>query len=403
MYYKSQAVFEIHWRKVNMAYNEQDRSIHCPVSKDCGGCTYTSVAYDKELEKKQKFVDQLFEGICKCEPINGMYRPAYYRNKVHAVVGLDREKNIITGNYKEGSHRIVPVEACMIEDQKADEIIATLKTLFKSFKYEPYDEDKKTGFVRHILIRRGFSTKEVMVVLVTSIINFPSKNHFVKALLEKHPEITTIVQNVNGMSTSMVLGNRNNTIYGKGYIEDVLCGCRFRISPQSFYQINPSQTEKLYKAAIKMADLKKTDTVIDAYCGIGTIGITAAKHAGKVIGVELNSQAVNDAQINAKLNNISNISFINDDAGEFLVDYAKNNKADVVIMDPPRSGSTEDFINSLIKIKPEKIVYISCNPETQVRDLRPLLKAGYKLKECRPFDLFPHTEHVETVCLLLKK
>ena len=222
-----------------------------------------------------------------------------------------------------------------------------------------------------------------MVVLITSDIMFPSKNNFIKALLEAHPDITTIIQNVNGMSTSMVLGKRSKTLYGKGYIEDVLCGCRFRISAESFYQINPVQTEKLYKAGVQMANITNKDTVIDAYCGIGTIGISVASHAGKVIGVELNEQAVNDAQVNAKINKIKNIEFVNGDAGEFLVDYAQSKKrADVVIMDPPRSGSTPDFIKSVFKLKPRKVVYISCDPSTQVRDVKMFMKGGYKVKEC---------------------
>ena len=243
-----------------------------------------------------------------------------------------------------------------------------------------------------------------MVVLVTSDIMFPSKNNFIKALRNQHPEITTIIQNINGMSTSMVLGKRSKTLYGKGYIEDVLCGCRFRISAESFYQINPVQTEKLYKAAIKMGNITNKDTVIDAYCGIGTIGISVASHAGRVIGVELNSQAVKDAQVNAGINNIKNIEFINKDAGEFLIEYAQaKGKADVVIMDPPRSGSTPEFIRSVLKMKPRKVVYISCDPSTQVRDVRLFMRGGYKVDSCAGYDLFPHTVHVETVCLLSRK
>ena len=239
-----------------------------------------------------------------------------------------------------------------------------------------------------------------MLVIVTAGVTFPSKNNFLKVLCEKHPEITTIVQNINDRRTSMVLGKRNIVLKGKGYIEDVLCGCRFRISPTSFYQINHQQTEKLYKKAIQLADISKNDTVIDAYCGIGTIGIVASKKAGKVIGVELNSEAVSDAKINASINNIKNVTFVNADAGDFLVEYAKNAKADVVIMDPPRSGSTPEFLNSLLKIKPDRIVYISCGPDTQARDIKVLIKGGYKVTACQPFDLFPHTEHVETVVLL---
>ena len=382
-------------------FNENDKSISCSVCQRCGACDYIKVPYEKELSEKKNYINKLFKGICTFDKVNGMYRPAFYRNKVHAVVGLDRDKNIITGTYEEGTHNIIAVDECMIEDSKADEIMATLRQLFKSFKYVPFNEDTKRGFIRHVLIRRGFSTKEIMVVLVTSDIMFPSKNNFIKALRNQHPEITTIIQNINGMSTSMVLGKRSKTLYGKGYIEDVLCGCRFRISAESFYQINPVQTEKLYKAAIKMGNITNKDTVIDAYCGIGTIGISVASHAGRVIGVELNSQAVKDAQVNAGINNIKNIEFINKDAGEFLIEYAQaKGKADVVIMDPPRSGSTPEFIRSVLKMKPRKVVYISCDPSTQVRDVRLFMRGGYKVDSCAWYDLFPHTKHVETVVLL---
>ena len=382
-------------------FNEKDKSISCSVCQRCGACDYIKVPYEKELSEKKNYINKLFKGICTFDKVNGMYRPAFYRNKVHAVVGLDRDKNIITGTYEEGTHNIIAVDECMIEDSKADEIMATLRQLFKSFKYVPFNEDTKRGFIRHVLIRRGFSTKEIMVVLVTSDIMFPSKNNFIKALRNQHPEITTIIQNINGMSTSMVLGKRSKTLYGKGYIEDVLCGCRFRLSAESFYQINPVQTEKLYKAAIKMGNITNKDTVIDAYCGIGTIGISVASHAGRVIGVELNSQAVKDAQVNAGINNIKNIEFINKDAGEFLIEYAQaKGKADVVIMDPPRSGSTLEFIRSVLKMKPRKVVYISCDPSTQVRDVRLFMRGGYKVDSCAGYDLFPHTKHVETIVAL---
>jgi 23S rRNA (uracil1939-C5)-methyltransferase len=384
-------------------YDEKERRIHCAFSEKCGGCDYAGMKYDNELAVKKKYIEELFGEYVKVDDIVGMYRPIYYRNKVHAVVGLDDSRNVIAGTYEENSHRIVDTSDCMIEDSQCTDIIKDIKELIASFKYQPYDEDAGKGMIRHILLRKGFSTKEIMLVIVTAGVAFPSKNNFLKALCEKHPEITTIVQNINDRRTSMVLGKRNIVLKGKGYIEDVLCGCRFRISPTSFYQINHQQTEKLYKKAIQLADISKNDTVIDAYCGIGTIGIVASKKAGKVIGVELNSEAVSDAKINASINNIKNVTFVNADAGDFLVEYAKNAKADVVIMDPPRSGSTPEFLNSLLKIKPDRIVYISCGPDTQARDIKVLVKGGYKVMACQPFDLFPHTEHVETVILLSRK
>lgn len=384
-------------------YDEKERRIHCAFSEKCGGCDYAGMKYDNELAVKKKYIEELFGEYVKVDDIVGMYRPIYYRNKVHAVVGLDDSRNVIAGTYEENSHRIVDTSDCMIEDSQCTDIIKDIKELIASFKYQPYDEDAGKGMIRHILLRKGFSTKEIMLVIVTAGVAFPSKNNFLKALCEKHPEITTIVQNINDRRTSMVLGKRNIVLKGKGYIEDVLCGCRFRISPTSFYQINHQQTEKLYKKAIQLADISKNDTVIDAYCGIGTIGIVASKKAGKVIGVELNSEAVSDAKINASINNIKNVTFVNADAGDFLVEYAKNAKADVVIMDPPRSGSTPEFLNSLLKIKPDRIVYISCGPDTQAKDIKVLVKGGYKVTACQPFDLFPHTEHVENVCLLSRK
>jgi len=384
-------------------YDEKERRIHCAFSEKCGGCDYAGMKYDNELAVKKKYIEQLFGEYVKVDDIVGMYRPIHYRNKVHAVVGLDDSRNVIAGTYEENSHRIVDTSDCMIEDSQCTDIIKDIKGLIASFKYQPYDEDSGKGLIRHILLRKGFSTKEIMLVIVTAGVAFPSKNNFLKVLCEKHPEITTIVQNINDRHTSMVLGKRSIVLKGKGYIEDVLCGCRFRISPTSFYQINHQQTEKLYKKAIQLADISKNDTVIDAYCGIGTIGIAASRKAGKVIGVELNSEAVSDARVNASINNIKNVTFVNADAGDFLVEYAKNAKADVVIMDPPRSGSTPEFLNSLLKIKPDRIVYISCGPDTQARDIKVLVKGGYKVMACQPFDLFPHTEHVETVILLSRK
>ena len=383
-------------REKNMKYN-------CPYDKKCGGCNLLKHDYAEQLKIKKAALAKLLAPYGRLREVIGMDEPLHYRNKVHAVFTTDRKGNVISGVYEEGTHKVVAVDNCLIENEKADEIIATIRKLIPSFKLKVYDEDRRTGLFRHVLIRTAHSTGQIMVVLVLSSTMFPSKNNFVKALLKEHPEITTIVMNINDKRTSMVLGDREQTLYGKGYIEDVLCGCRFRISPTSFYQINHQQTEKLYKKAIQLADISKNDTVIDAYCGIGTIGIVASKKAGKVIGVELNSEAVSDAKINASINNIKNVTFVNADAGHFLVEYAKNAKADVVIMDPPRSGSTPEFLNSLLKIKPDRIVYISCGPDTQARDIKVLVKGGYKVTACQPFDLFPHTEHVENICLLSRK
>jgi 23S rRNA (uracil1939-C5)-methyltransferase len=332
-----------------------------------------------------------------------MEHPYHYRNKVHAVFSHDRKGNAISGVYQKGTHRVVPIDSCQIEDEKADEIICSIRGLLKSFKIRTYDEDTGYGLLRHVLIRRGFASGQILVVLVTASPIFPSKNNFVKALRKIHPEITTIVQNVNGRGTSMVLGEQEKTLYGKGYIEDTLCGCTFRISPKSFYQVNPVQTEKLYEKAIRLAALTGKETVIDAYCGIGTIGLIAASQAKEVIGVELNRDAIRDAITNAKTNQIKNVRFTCADAGKFMVGMASaGERADVVFMDPPRSGSDEVFMDCLAKMAPKRVVYVSCNPETLARDLAYLEKKGYQAQGAWPYDMFGWTAHCETVCLMSK-
>ena len=382
----------------------EEKVLSCAYAKKCGGCRYQGVPYEKQLAKKQKQVQELLGKYGKVQKIIGMKNPYFYRNKVHAVFDRDRKGNIISGIYEEGTHRVVPVENCLIEDEKSQEIIRTIRGMLKSFKIRTYDEDTGYGLLRHVLIRRGFSTGEIMVVLVTGSPIFPSKNNFVKALRKAHPEITTVVLNVNDRQTSMVLGDREKPIFGPGFIKDRLCGCMFRISPKSFYQVNPVQTEILYQTAIDYAGLTGKETVIDAYCGIGTIGLIAAKKAGKVIGVELNKDAVKDARINAKENKITNAAFYQGDAGRFMVEMAaKGEKADVVFMDPPRAGSDERFLSSVVKLSPKKVIYISCNPETLARDLKYLTKHHYKVEKIQPVDMFPFCDHCETVCELVRK
>ncbi len=376
----------------------------CPNFKKCGGCQYLDLPYDKQLEKKTKELRALLKPFCKVHPVIGMEEPWHYRNKVHAVLDRDKKGNIISGVYKEGTHHVLPVDVCLIENEKADSIIATIRKLMPSFKMKTYDEDTGYGFLRHILIRTAHATGEIMVVLVTASPVFPSKNNFVKALRKEHPEITTVVQNLNNRGTSMVLGEKEQVLYGPGFITDELCGLRFRISSRSFYQINPVQTEVLYKLAIDAAELTGKETVIDAYCGIGTIGMAAAKKAKEVIGVELNKDAVRDAITNAKINQMKNIRFFNNDAGRFMVQMAAQGaKADVVFMDPPRSGSTEEFINAVAILKPQRVVYVSCGPDTLARDLAVFKKKGYEAKEAWGVDLFPQTGHCEVCVKLCRK
>ena len=373
----------------------------CPVASKCGGCRFIGKAYGEQLEIKQTRFRKLMEPYCRPEPIIGMERPEHYRCKVHAVFGEDRKHNIISGIYEEKSHRIVPVDSCLIENEKADEIIVAIRGLLKSFKIRPYNEDTGYGLFRHVLIRTGAATGQIMVVLVLTSPVMPSKNNFVKALLKLYPEITTIVINVNDRDTSMVLGEREQVIYGKGYIEDKLCGKTFRISPKSFYQVNPGQAEKLYGKALEYAGLTGKEVVVDAYCGTGTIGIAAAERAGKVIGVELNADAVRDARNNARGNRVKNIEFYQGDAGRLLAEMAEQGeKVDLVMMDPPRSGSSREFLDAVAGIKADRIVYVSCNPDTLVRDLKYLKGKGYSVKRCVAVDMFPFTEETEACTLL---
>lgn len=383
-----------------MAEQKKKKTL-CPVASKCGGCQWIEKSYEEQLQVKSTRFRKLMEPYGKPEPIIAMENPTHYRNKVHAVFGEDRKHNIISGIYEEKSHKIVPVDSCLIENQKADAIIVTIRGLLRSFKIRPYNEDTGYGLLRHVLIRVGQVTRQIMVVLVLSSPIMPSKNNFVKALLKEHPEITTIVVNVNDRRTSMVLGDKEQVIYGKGYIEDVLAGKTFRISPKSFYQVNPVQTEKLYAKAMEYAGLTGKEVVLDAYCGTGTIGMIASDYAKEVIGVELNKDAVKDAVSNAKRNGITNIRFYQNDAGKFLMNMAEQGLAlDVLLMDPPRSGSDEAFLSSVVKLHPKKVVYISCGPDTLVRDLKYLTKNGYKVSKTVAVDMFSFTDHIESVTLL---
>lgn len=422
--------------KMNKERNpENDRSADrrlCAAAGKCGGCQYIDMPYEWQLKKKQRTVEQLLKGYGKVDRIIGMEQPEHYRNKVHAAFDFQKGKGIVSGIYREGTHTVVPVDSCLLEDRKADEIIVSVRELAKSFKFKTYDEDTGYGLLRHVLVRVGHTTGQIMVVLVLGSPVLPSKNNFVSALCKLHPEITTIVLNVNNKKTSMVLGDKEQVLYGKGYIEDELCGRTFRISSQSFYQVNAVQTEKLYGRAIAYAGLTGRETVVDAYCGIGTIGLAAAEHAKKVIGVELNQAAVRDAVTNAKINGVRNIDFYHNDAGKFMIQLAAaGEKADVVFMDPPRSGSTPEFMEALLRLCPERIVYISCNPETLARDLkyltgeetggRPDAAAGssagkerghgkkmdrragrncYRVTGITPVDMFPYTDKIEVIIKL---
>ncbi len=378
--------------------------LNCPFRRECGGCEDRDRTYESLLGDKQRHVESLLKGLCPVRPIVGMEDPFHYRNKVHAAFALDRSGRILSGPYARGSHRVLPVPGCLIEDRRADETIAVIRDLMADFHILPYNEDTGAGLLRHVLIRTGKNTGQMLVTLVIGRTPFAAQRAFAEKLVRRCPWITGICVNLNGRHTSMILGDSTRTLYGRGYIEDELCGLRFAIGPSSFYQVNPVQTEKLYRKAIEMAGLTGRETVLDAYCGVGTIGLCAAAGCRRGIGVELNRDAVRDAEGNRKRNGIGHFSFVCDDAGRYMRALAaKGEHLDAVFMDPPRAGSDEKFLSSLCALGPERVVYISCMPETLARDLRFLGKNGYIAREAVPFDMFPWTEHVETAILLSRQ
>ncbi len=379
----------------------QKGMFRCPFAAQCGGCQLTHLPYTQQLAHKQRQVEKLMKGLCAVEPIIGMEDPFHYRSKVHAVIASDKKNGVYSGVYAAGTHRAVPVTHCLLEDERAGAIIRTVVEMAPRYKLRIYNENTHRGWLRHMLVRTSDTTGQIMVVIVATAQEFPGGKAFVAELLQRHPEITTVVLNINQRETSMVLGKKDVVLHGPGYLEDVLCGKRFRISPQSFYQVNLRQTEVLYRTAIDLANLTGTETLLDAYCGTGTIGLCASDKAKALIGVELNADAVRDAKTNAALNQVKNAKFYCDDAGRFLSGMAQEGTPlDVLIMDPPRSGSTPQFLQSAITLGPGRIVYVSCNPVTLARDLQVLVKGGYRIDRCVPVDMFPGTEHVETVVCL---
>ncbi len=381
--------------------NPTATTARCPHASACGACGLVDYTYADQLAVKQAAVQRLLKPFGRVEPIRGMDNPLHYRNKVHAVFAQNRKGGVVAGTYRLGTHAVVPVERCLIEDERAAAVIATVRTLAESFGLEPYDEDRRTGFLRHALVRAG--QRELMLVLVTAKAAFPHKSAFLRELMARHPGLTTVVHNLNDRRTTMVLGEKNETLLGPGYITDTLCGMEFRISPQSFYQVNSAQAEVLYGLAAEMAALRGRETVLDAYCGVGTIGLTMAKQCAQLVGVELNPAAVRDAQGNARRNGVTNARFIAGDAGRFLHGCAQaQTPLHAVIMDPPRSGSDGAFLQALLALSPPTVVYISCDPQTLARDLQVLNAGGYRMRRAVPVDMFPFTEHVECAVLITK-
>lgn len=373
----------------------------CGCFKRCGGCQLDE-SYPDQLQRKNAKASRLLSSFGPVQPIVPMDVPYNYRAKVQTVYGFDRSGRVISGVYQSSGRRFTATDDCMLEDKRAQTVVRELKKLIKPLKLYPFDTQTGKGILRHTLIRTSPSTDQLMLVIVTSGPRLPAKNSLVTALREKCPFITTIVQNICTDPMPLTLGERENVLWGKGYIEDELCGCRFRISPRSFYQVNPAQTGKLYEVAVTAAGAGKGVTVIDAYCGTGTIGIICASRGAMVIGAESNEAACRDAAANARLNGVEDITFYARDAGEFLDEMARRGqRCDVLIMDPPRAGASLRFIRSIGRMRPGRVVYVSCKIETLKRDLDQLTKLGYRAESIRPFDMFPHTTSIETVISLV--
>lgn len=399
--------FEKKYKLVKILEESKDRiNVKCDVYKRCGSCHLLHMNYNKQMEFKYNYVsnalkEQKLSG--KIDEVITAERKERYRNKMQVAFSSRIENNkseIIYGFYAEDTHKIIPLNDCLVQSVKQNEIVKTIAKIMKELRLTPYDEDKRTGLIRFVMVREAIKSDEILVVVVTNGDIFPSRSEFVKRLRNKCPYITSIVQNVNTRKTSIILGDDERVLFGPGYIVDELCGIKFKISSKTFYQVNPYQTEKLYNKVIEYANLSKNDVVLDAYCGVGTIGMVMAPHAGLVIGVESNKQSVINARDNAYHNKVKNIRFVNQDATEFLIN--DDNKYDVVVMDPPRSGSTVKFLTALKKIAPRKIVYVSCEAKTLARDLKELVDK-YEIKKKCIVDMFVGTYHIETVVLLSLK
>lgn len=380
----------------------------CPVFKRCGGCHLQHIRYENQLEIKRGFIEAAMERIggfhgFKCDSIIGMNTPERYRNKCIFPIGTDRNGEIISGFYAQRSHDIIPIDDCMVGIPENEKIVDALKAYMKDNEVEPYDESTHSGLVRRVFIRDARTSGEIMVVISVNGKSIPQKQQLIDRLLNVSDKIVSIYININEKQTNNVLGETNKLIYGKTEIEDTLCGIKFKISPNSFYQINPQMTEKLYGKALEYADIEDTDTVLDVYCGIGTISLAAAKFAKYVVGVEIVEQAINNAKENAKNNDINNVDFYVDSAETAVPRLiSEGMKPDIVILDPPRKGSDEKTLAAIVNAQPKRIVYVSCNASTLARDAKFLAESGYVPSAVTGVDMFPHTHHVETVCLMSK-
>ena len=388
----------------------------CPVARQCGGCQIQELSYEAQLDFKTKKVYGNLERIggfspefldTVMEPICGMEEPFYYRNKAQFPIGTDREGNIVTGFYAGRTHQIIPNMECALGVSVNQKILQIIVDFMNQYGVSAYNEETGRGLVRHVLIRYGFTTKEIMVCLVINGDNFPKSEKLADKLVQIEG-MTSITYSVNKENTNVIMGKEIGVLWGQGYITDYIGDVKYQISPLSFFQVNPVQTEKLYGLALEYAGLKGNETVWDLYCGIGTISLFLAQKVKKVYGVEIVPQAIDDARNNAKINGIENAEFFVGKAEEVLPEYyARYEKehgekayADVIVVDPPRKGCDETLLDTMVEMKPERIVYVSCDSATLARDLKYLCERGYEIQRVKPVDQFPHTVHVEVITLI---
>ena len=388
--------------------SEYRKTSDCETYRRCGGCDLRHIEYQETLKMKQNAVQSLvnktLKARIKVQETVGMENPYYYRNKAQYPVGLDKEQNPVIGVFANRTHEIIPIKECLIQNKKSQELAKFVLEFIKKNKISVYNEKTTKGLVRHIVTKVGIKTNELMLVLVINGREIPKEQELVKEVLEKFQNVKSIVKNINTKNTNVIMGNENVDLYGNGYIKDILGDYEFKISPLSFYQVNPVQAEKLYSIGLKSAEITKDDIVFDLYCGIGTISLFMSKYAKKVYGIEIIDDAVRDAKENAKLNKVDNTEFIAGDVEEVLDDLINNKKVipDVIMVDPPRKGLDNKSVENILKVGPKKLVYISCNPATLVRDLAKL-EEKFIIKTIKPLDMFPFSKHVECVSLLCLK
>lgn len=377
----------------------------CATYKRCGGCSLRHIKYEETLRIKQNAVQSLInktlKNKIKAEETLGMENPYFYRNKAQYPVGIGKDGKPVMGVFANRTHEIVPIEKCMIQNQQNEKVAKFILDYITKNNISIYNENTRKGLVRHIVTKIGVKTGQIMCIIVINGYEIPNEASLAKAILAKFPEVKSIVKNINMQNTNVILGKQNVNLYGNGYVEDKLGGYTFRISPLSFYQVNPVQAEKLYQIGVEAANITKDDIVFDLYCGIGTISLFMSKYAKKVYGIEIVKEAVEAAKTNAKINNVENAEFLCGDVENVLQDllYSKKVMPDIIMVDPPRKGLDKNTIQNILKVRPKKLVYISCNPATLVRDLS-ALEEVYEIKKIKPVDMFPFTSHVECVALM---